>query len=355
MGDEKKILQEDEIDLVELVKVIWLRKWFIAKVSGIFLILGLIIAFTSPKEYEASCTLIPEAMESGGKLSGSLGGLASLAGVDLGGLSEGSATINPGLYRSVAQSTPFLVELMSQKFYFEDVQEEITIFNYYSEHYKTSLLSKLVSIPGRLIGILKPSQESMSLSNQNQNLISLSIDQQNVINDLRERILVTMDWDLNIVSIEVEMQDARVAARMTEFTRKYITKYVTDYSISKSQEQLKFTELQYSQRKKEFEEAQLRLATIKDRNVNINSARARSEEERLQSEYNLAFNIYNQIAQQRESIKLQVNENTPVFTVLEPVKIPVEKSKPRKGLIVMILVFVGIIMSTMYVLVRSKI
>ena len=81
---EARDIQEDEIDLIELAKVIWSKRWFIAKVTGVFLILGLVIAFTSPKEYQTSMTLIPEAASAEGGLGGSLGGLAALAGVNLG-------------------------------------------------------------------------------------------------------------------------------------------------------------------------------------------------------------------------------------------------------------------------------
>jgi uncharacterized protein involved in exopolysaccharide biosynthesis len=345
MKENKKILHEGNIDLVQLFKVIWSRKWFIAKVAVVFIFLGLLIAFTSPKEYNSSCILIPETIESDGRLGGSLGGLASIAGLDLNGLTQGGSTINPGLYRNVAQSTPFLLELMNQKFKFEDIENEISLFSYYMEFYKTPLISKLLSIPGTLIGLIKSSSEEEILAELNDSLVLLSKDEQSIVDDLRERIAVTMDWDLNIVSIEIKMQDPRVVAKMTEFTRIYITNYVTEYSINKSQEQLKFVESQLLQRKLEFEQAQLRLATFRDQNTNMNSARALSEEERLKSEYNLTFNIYNQLAQKCEAIKLQVNENIPVFTILEPAFVPVEESSPRKLIILITSVMISLIVS----------
>ena len=51
---------EDEIDLLELVKTIWDKRMFIVKVVGIGAILGVVVALISPKEYKSSATLMPE-------------------------------------------------------------------------------------------------------------------------------------------------------------------------------------------------------------------------------------------------------------------------------------------------------
>jgi uncharacterized protein involved in exopolysaccharide biosynthesis len=150
------------------------------------------------------------------------------------------------------------------------------------------------------------------------------------------------------------MQDPLVSAQIAQFTQKYITQYATTYSISKSKEQLSFIELQCNERRVEFEQTQLNLAQFRDRNRNINTSQAKSEEERLQSEYNLAFNVYNQLAQQRETIRLKVNENTPIFTVLEPARIPVEESKPKK-LIILIAFFFGSIFLGIFIILGKNI
>ncbi|MEP0366645.1 MAG: Wzz/FepE/Etk N-terminal domain-containing protein [Cyclobacteriaceae bacterium] len=351
MEDNKQVIKEDEIDLIELVKVIWSKRWFIAKVTGVFMALGLLIAFTSPKEYETSCTLIPEAIGQETKLGGSLGGLASLAGIDLGALAGiGNATINPGLYRSVAQSTPFLTSLMTQSFYFENLEKEVSLYDYYMEHYKVGLFQQMLFFPFRVIAWIKSSEKVGRIDSD---IVKLTKYQQRCADDLKERILVTMDWELNVVTIEVQMQDPLVAAKVAEFTMNYITKYVTDYAVSKSKEQLKYVRDQYENRKDEFEKIQLDLAQFRDQNQYVSTAKAKSEEERLLSKYNLSFNVYNQLAQQVEAIRLQINEKTPVFTVLEPSKVPVEPSTP-KGVIIIGFIFIGGIAAMVIVFIKNR-
>lgn len=343
MTDKKEIIKENEIDLVELTKIFWSKKWFIIRVSAVFMSLGLIIAFTTPKEYSASCILIPEAMDGGAGFGGSLGGLAALAGVDLGGSSGAGATINPALYRSIAQSTPFLLKLMNQEFYFEEIEIETSLYNYYLKYRRKSLFSKLASVPFYALSWLKGNEEVKVKNPKSGQILSLTNSQEKVAGILAKQILVTMDWDLKIVTIEADMQDAKVAAEVTFFIQKYITNYVENYSTAKSMKQLEFVETQYKDRKKEFERVQSELANFRDQNKFVTTAKAKSEEERIQSRYNLSFGVYSQLAQQVEKIKLQINDEKPIFTVLEPVKIPATRSKPNRGIIVFISGLCGIL------------
>ncbi len=188
---------------------------------------------------------------------------------------------------------------------------------------------------------------------ESSNLLMLTKEQQGILEDLKSRIKVTMDWDLNVVNVEAKMQDARVAAEVTEYTQDYITKYVKAYSVAKGMEQLKFVEQQLDVKRQAFEAIQMELAEFRDRNQFVTTARARSEEQRLESQYNIAYNVYNQLAQQRETTKIQINENTPVFTVLEPVKVPVEKSEPKRAIILIIFLVSGAMLSMGVVLVMK--
>jgi len=188
--------------------------------------------------------LIPETMSNQGNLGGSLGGLASLAGIDIGSLSGGSSTINPGLYRSIASGTPFMIDLMGQKFYFKEEQDSLSIESYFRDSYKVGLVSRVFSLPGRLISLIRPRNEDRNDLLIDDDLISISKIESDIIELLKERILVTMDWELGVVTIEVRLQDPLVTAQVTEFTRKYISSVVQDYSQQKSKEQLEYVEEQ---------------------------------------------------------------------------------------------------------------
>ena len=78
---------DDEIDLRELFGVLWAGKIKIIAITAVFAIASIIYALSVPNQYKATALLAP-AQSSGGGLSGALGqlgGLASLAGVSIGG------------------------------------------------------------------------------------------------------------------------------------------------------------------------------------------------------------------------------------------------------------------------------
>jgi len=80
--------QDYEIDLRELASAIWQGKWLIICITAIFSVTSVFYALSVPDEYESTVLLAP-ASSSGGsglsKLAGQYGGLASLAGINLGG------------------------------------------------------------------------------------------------------------------------------------------------------------------------------------------------------------------------------------------------------------------------------
>ena len=79
---------DDEIDLRELASAIWQGKWLIICITAIFSVASVFYALSLPDEYKSTVLLAP-ASSSGGsglsKLAGQYGGLASLAGINLGG------------------------------------------------------------------------------------------------------------------------------------------------------------------------------------------------------------------------------------------------------------------------------
>ncbi|MEP5614024.1 MAG: Wzz/FepE/Etk N-terminal domain-containing protein [Cyclobacteriaceae bacterium] len=340
---------EYEINLIRLISTVWSKRLLVTKSTVVFLLMGLVISLTSPDEYETETILISESNNEGSGVKG-LSGLASLAGVDLGNVATNA--IDPRLFSNVVESTPFLMQLMNEEYFFRRVGKKISLYEYHHEHRRTALVTKIFGLPFRVIGLFTSNSEeaipNFPIENQ---LLYISQKEQSVISNLSQRILVDVEWDLNLVTITVEMQDPLVAARVSEFTRNYLTEYMINYSISKSKEHLDFINGQYFEKKEEFEKVQFELAQFMDQNKNVITAKARAQEEILQSKYNLAFSIYKTLAEQREQAKIKVNDVMPVFTLLEPVKIPHTKSKPKRKQIVFVSGILGLIIGSLIALI----
>ncbi len=82
----------DEIGLAELFDIIWRGKWLVLAFSVIFAAGSVYYALQLPNIYRAETILSPLGKDGGIQLPGQLSGLASLAGVNLGGLSRGDNT-----------------------------------------------------------------------------------------------------------------------------------------------------------------------------------------------------------------------------------------------------------------------
>ena len=81
-------IEEDEIDLKELFATIWKYKLFIAIFVTIVTFLAIIWALSKPNEYKVYTLLAPQEQSKSMNLGG-LGALASMAGVNIGGGSNG--------------------------------------------------------------------------------------------------------------------------------------------------------------------------------------------------------------------------------------------------------------------------
>ena len=93
---------DDEIDLRELFSVLWAGKVKIIAITAVFAVASVIYALSMPNQYKASALLAPAQQESGG-LSGALGqlgGLASLAGVSIGGGESSESQIAQEIMKS---------------------------------------------------------------------------------------------------------------------------------------------------------------------------------------------------------------------------------------------------------------
>jgi uncharacterized protein involved in exopolysaccharide biosynthesis len=341
---------EDEIDLLELAKTIWSKRMFIVKVVALGAVIGVIAALLSPKEYKSTATLMPEySTESQGGASSLLRQYGGLLGVSGGSYTSNSNAIRVDLYPNIVQSTNFQLKLMDQPFYFSDINQEATLFDYYTELNSPGVLgvikSYTIGLPGKILGAILPKKELMTTvpgEASESMVLKLSKEEFEVISTLRQKITASLDEESGIVSVSVTLPDNVAAAAVTEYTIKELTEYLTEYRTEKVLRDLTFVEEQLATAEARFEEAQLTLAEFRDSNQGMLSARAQTEEQRLNSEYQIAFNLYNGLTQQYEEAKLKVQEETPVFKTLEAVQVPLQDETSGAMILIVFIMLSGI-------------
>ena len=335
---------EDEIDLIQLAKTLWAGRRTVIKTTLIFMVLGLFIAIFSAKEYTASTTMVPQSAEGGSKLGGSLGGLAAMAGINLGSMGGGS-TIPPTLYPKIIASVPFQKEMMKTHLTIAGQKEKVTFQEYYMEIVKPGLLGYIkkytIGLPGVIIGAIKGQPISDNRKQTSDNLLTISQDEKSLMNLLSSQLSLEVNDKDGYVSISARMPEARPAAEMVQRAQILLQEAITNFKIQKAKDQLVFVEERYTEKEAAFTTAQNKLARFRDQNKNVSTAMAQTQMERLQSEFSMASSVYTELAKQLETQKIQVKEDTPVFTIIDPVSVPLDRSKPKRSMILIILTFIG--------------
>lgn len=145
-----------------------------------------------------------------------------------------------------------------------------------------------------------------------------------------------------MTTITVTLQDPKVTAIVADSVVAKLQQYIIDYRIKKAKEDCAYLEELYKERQQEYYEAQSKYAHYFDTNRNIAFQSVRAEQERLQNDMNLAYQVYSQVAQQLQVARAKIQEEKPVFAVVEPATIPLEPSGSSRKVIVVGIMFLTV-------------
>lgn len=333
-------VQEPENDEIEidwmgiLRKIIAIRKT-LYKAAGVGVILGIIIALSIPKQYTVTVTLSPE-MGSDAKASG---GLASLASSFLGvGASSSPDALNATLAPDIVASTPFILELFNIKVQTLDGKLDTTLVAYLDEQ-KSPWFSYIVKAPGMAIGAIKSVFTEEADTVVALNPFQLTEEEYQKVVRLRNTVTADVDLKTAMTTICVTLQDPKVTAIVADSTVGKLQQYIIDYRIKKAKEDCAYLEQLYKERQQEYYEAQNKYAHYFDSNRSIALQSVRAEQERLQNDMNLAYQVYSQVAQQLQMARAKIQEEKPVFAVVEPATVPLQPSGTSRKVILIGIVF----------------
>lgn len=328
---------ELEIDWMDILRRIYTIRKTLYKAAGIGVVLGIIIALSIPKQYTVTVTLSPEM--GGDKASG---GLASLASSFLGGgaTSNNNDALNVTLAPDIVASTPFILELFNTHVQTLNGELDTTLVTYLDKQ-KQPWWGYIKAIPGIAINTVKSlfteKVDTVSILNPFQ----LTEKEAAKVEGLRKAIIANVDKKTAMTTITVTLQDPKVTAIVADSVVGKLQEYIINYRIKKAKEDCAYLEELYKERQQEYYQAQSKYAHYFDSNRNIALQSVRAEQERLQNDMNLAYQVYSQVAQQLQVARAKIQEEKPVFAVVEPATIPLEPSGTSKRVI-----FMGIILLT---------
>lgn len=333
--------EEIEIDLIDLLrKVIGIRKK-IYKAAGIGLVIGFIVAISIPKKYTVEVTLSPEMGNS------KEGGLSGLAASFLGSgvtMADGSDALNASLSPDIVSSTPFLLELSTMKV--QVTKNKVMTLDTYLDEEASPWWSYVIRFPNMVIGGVKSlfaeENESVSSDKTGQGTIELSKKELKKIETLKKMITASVDNKTSMTAVTATFQNPKVAAVVVDSVVKKLQEYIIDYRTFKAKEDCLYLEKLFKERRQEYYVAQQKYADYLDSHDNIILQSVRAEQERLQNDMSLAYQVYSQVASQLQIARAKVQEEKPVFAIVEPAVVPLEPSGTSRKIYVMIFILLSV-------------
>ena len=313
----------DEIDLIDLLKKLYNSRKLIVYITIIFSIMGIAFTLLLPVKYNSTTIFITQNQETG---SSSLSGVASLVGINLGSSSFGGeipATMYPQIVQSVKFKRLLLQEIVDEK-------NNITLENFIAKHYSIE-----------------------EIKEQNTSDLGMTLNEEQYFNILTEILNVSVNQKDGFISISSEMPNAEYSAKVAMFSRELLQNIIIENKIETARQNLIFSEAQLIEKKKEFDDIYSKLAFFSDSNLNSVNSFVLNEKNKLESEFQIISAVVEEISKQVEQAKLQLKKDTPVFSTIQEAVIPLKKSSPKRTQLVIIFGFLGLIASSIIVLIRE--
>lgn len=322
-------MRNDEVDLIEVLVKLWGQRRVVLCCSLVCLLIGVAVIVFLPKEYTAGCTLGLELEDNTTRIS--VEGMSAFQTMNMDEI-RSSRIIAPGMYPDILFSVPFQKELIYTPLFPDATGKLISFYEYF-------LLQNDLEEEDR------KSEDASA-----RQVVELTELEKGCLDYLRKRIEVNVNHKERNLKLKVSLPQPEIAAGLAQQIQEMLQEYITRFRVAKAQAALDFIEERYSEVKDELTKRQQALIGFKEGTKERRSGLYDVQEKILLNEYELFFGLYSDIVKQREKGKIQVKENMPVLTVIEPVVLPTIPSKPQKILIVAVSLFLGFFLGCSWIL-----
>lgn len=267
----------------------------------LFPIIGVFYILNTPKEYTSIGKIMPEISY---KVSNGMGGLYEI-------LKKYNNSVD--LYNTEITSTELYGEILKTKdFYDYLLTEKVKTINDKKISFKSYCDYNLQN-------------KNSFFGNGNSDSTANSKMKHYSIQDIQKRIVVNAVKKNSIILVAVKMPDPSVAADIANSTITYLIDYITKYRTEKARQELQFIE---NLQKKNLEDSSKNEAFTKEMQNNLSASTIQ--------------------------MKIKIQEDTPIFQVLEKAQIPVMSSNTPPYLILTALIFIGFVVGVVIAFLRNN-
>jgi hypothetical protein len=348
---------EDQIDIISLISKVWAGRKFVIKSAIISATIGVLVAVFTTNTYTASSMFTPNSSSSPTEGASGIKGLASLAGINIGSMTEGNKEVSPMLYGKILESYTFKKALLDAPL--KNFGEVTSLKDFFKKKSSSSsffgtIIDYFIGLPSKIIGWFTSDPKQSSLQSV-EGINTVSEEEFEYFKMIANMLELNINDKDGYIEITATSKYPQMSAQLVKNGQIILQNQIIAIKTKSSLELLAYLEEQYTIKNKLLNEAQDNLAKFKDRNLNISRSSFSNEQTRLETELQIATSIFQNVVTQFEQIKLQVAKDTPVFSIIKSVVVPTKKSSPRRSTSVFIFLFLGFTLSIAFLLARDGI
>ena len=330
--EEQKILNINLLDVIRIIKTDYRKLCIYSCTAGI---IGVVLAFATPKTYKSTVVLAPE--ESGNGFSGSISSLASMVGMNM-KIGQSGDALYPEIYPDLMGSTDFIVGLFPITVTKDKTGEQYTYQDYLQHHQKAAFYEYPKNLFAEMVKRLtrKPDGPGHKLDP-----FRLTQDEFDIVRGIQGRINCSVDKKTNVITIVVEDQDPLIAATVADSAQQHLQSTITAYRTKKARNDLEYMNKLFDEARKQYDKARHAYAVYADANQDVLLQTYRMKEEELENDLQLKYNIYQQVVEQRQLAQAKLQERTPAFTTVQSATVPIKHSNRPKVVVLAIWMFLG--------------
>ena len=335
MEEKEKIININAVDVIRLLLADKKKICIYSFVAGV---IGVLLAFGTPKIYKSTVVLAPE--ESGNSFSGSISSLASMVGMNM-KIGQTGDAIYPEIYPDLMGSTKFIVGLFPVKVTTQNTHDTYTYQEYIEKHQRLAIHEYPMAWIADLIEKLK--SDDNGGKGHKADPFCLTKKEDAVAKSIKAKIDCSVDKKTNVITIIVEDQDPLIAATLADSVQEHLQLAITDYRTKKARIDLEYMDKLFHEASQQYKKARLKYASFGDANSKVALQSVQSQLDELENEMQLKYNIYQQVVEQLQLAKAKVQERTPAFTIIENATVPIKHSSRSKVVTLIIWMILGFI------------
>jgi uncharacterized protein involved in exopolysaccharide biosynthesis len=331
-------LKDILIKLSEYKTYLFRKKFTIITISGFFFVLGIIFAISADKKYTAKLTFVVEDQQQPGGALGSMSGMASQFGFDIGGSS--SATFSQNNILELLKSRGVVEAALMQSRKVNKTHDLLIEHYLYLNKIKDSWKTNKNITPVSFHGILAQNNDSVSGDVwksiiEDKLVVELQSDEANIIN-------------LSYTSVDDEFAKMFVETLIEQMSKMYIT-----YQTAQASNTLSFLNNRADSVFMELEIAEEEFAKVKDINQRIVKASGRLKELQLMRRVEVLNAMYLEIVKNLELSKLTLLNQTPIIQIIDKPILPLEEEFKSKTALGLLGAFLGVFLSLIFFIFRK--